>query len=143
MHAEPVWKIPQQRLGIAQWITTLDVRTARSRAGDRHARHTDADHPGAGVLPRDFYLVEYDLDSQFAQDRLLLTRFANSGAAEGRPTREQVAGALERLDVGTICVYSGNRFARRTAQRLGYLEFAERPPPVPDQPGAVTCLRRA
>ncbi|WBB46681.1 DUF6077 domain-containing protein [Verrucosispora sp. WMMA2044] len=144
VHAEPVWKIPQQRLGIAQWITTLDRPDGLVLAPETAMRAIPMLTTRVRVvLPRDFYLVEYDLDSQFAQDRLLLTRFANSGAAEGRPTREQVAGALERLDVGTICVYSGNRFARRTAQRLGYLEFAERPPPVPDQPGAVTCLRRA
>ncbi|GIJ22504.1 DUF6077 domain-containing protein [Micromonospora lutea] len=143
VHTEPAWKIPEQRLGIAQWITSLDRPDGLLLAPATTMRAMPMVTTRVRVvLPRDFYLVEYDLESQFAQDRLLLTRFANSGAAEGRPTREQVAGALERLDVGTICVYSGNRFARRTAQRLGYTEFAERPPPVPDQPGAVTCLRR-
>ncbi|GIJ09596.1 DUF6077 domain-containing protein [Micromonospora andamanensis] len=143
VHATPAWKIPEQRLRIAQWITTLDRPDGLVLAPETAMRAMPMLTTRVRVvLPRDFYLVEYDLNSQFAQDRLLLTRFANSGAAEGRPTREQVAGALERLDVGTICVYSGNRFARRTAQRLGYTEFAERPPPVPDQPGGVTCLRR-
>ncbi|MDG4798734.1 DUF6077 domain-containing protein [Micromonospora sp. WMMD1082] len=143
VHGEPAWKVPPQRLGIAEWIRTLDRPDGLVLAPATVMRATPVITSWVRVvLPRDFYLIEYDINSQFSQDRLLLTRFADGGPTEGRPTRDQVAGALERLDVGTICVYSGNRFARRTAARLGYTEFAERPAPVSGQPGAVTCLRR-
>ncbi|PZG16819.1 hypothetical protein C1I95_16760 [Micromonospora craterilacus] len=143
VHDEPTFKLRPQRQGIAEWIDGLDRPDGLVLAPATIMRTIPILTSQARVvLPRDFFLVEYDLNSQFSQDRLLLTRFADGGPAEGRPTRDEVAGALERLDVGTICVYNGNRFARRTAARLGYTEFAERPPPVPDQPGAVTCLRR-
>ncbi|SBV26833.1 DUF6077 domain-containing protein [Micromonospora krabiensis] len=135
VHDRPTWKLPQQRQRIAFWIKDLDrpdglllapgvimrtslIVTSRVRV----------------VLPRDFYLVEYDLNSDFAKDRLLLT-----GWADGReqPGRDQLAPALQRLDVGTICVYSGNTYARDLATQLGYTEFAQR-----KAPGAVTCFRR-
>ncbi|MFI7022131.1 DUF6077 domain-containing protein [Micromonospora sp. NPDC049900] len=143
MRDRPSWKIPERRQVIAEWIVTLDRPDGFLLAPATIMRAMPmVTSEVRVVLPRDFYLVEYDLESQFAKDRLLLTRFSDGGPAEGRPTRDEVSEALERLDVGTICVYNGNRFARRTAARLGYTEFAELPPPVPDQPGGVTCLRR-
>ena len=75
------------------------------------------------VLPRDFYLVEYDLNSDFAKDRLLLARFADGTSDR---SAAELAPAVDRLDVGTICVYNGNRYAREIAPQLGYQEFAER-----------------
>ncbi|MFV2100811.1 DUF6077 domain-containing protein, partial [Micromonospora sp. LOL_024] len=143
VHGEPTWKLRTERQAIGQFIVDLDhpdglvlapasimrtipILTTRTRV----------------VLPRDFFLIEYDLNSQFSQDRLLLTRFANGGPAAHRPAPDEVTGALERLAVGTICVYNQNRYARQTGARLGYVEFAERSADPPVHPNSVTCLRR-
>ncbi|NLU78839.1 hypothetical protein HCA58_10695 [Micromonospora sp. HNM0581] len=143
VHDGPTWKIRTKQLAIARFVVGLDrpdglvlapasimrtipLLTTRTRV----------------VLPRDFFLIEYDLDSQFSQDRLLVTRFANGGPAAQRPAAEEVGAALKRLDVGTICVYSQNRYARQTGEEFGYTTFASRRADPPVHPNAVTCLRR-
>ncbi|MER5455126.1 DUF6077 domain-containing protein [Micromonospora sp. NPDC002389] len=141
VHDRPTWKLPQHRQSIVFWIDGLDRPDGFLLAPDTIMRTTPiVTSEMRVVLPRDFYLVEYDLTSQFAKDRLLLTRFASGAPADERPTPEEVAGALERVDVGTICVYGGNRYARQTAGELGYVEFASRR--VPGRSGIVVCLRR-
>ncbi|MBQ1024128.1 hypothetical protein KBX00_07055 [Micromonospora sp. C95] len=143
VHDEPTWKIRTKRQAIAQFIVDLDRPDGLVLAPASIMRTIPLMTTEARVvLPREFFLVEYDINSQFSQDRLLLTRFANGGPAAERPARDDVVAALERLDVGTICVYSQNRFAQRTGERFGYTRFAERPADPPVHPNAVTCLRR-
>ncbi|WP_230415771.1 DUF6077 domain-containing protein [Micromonospora tarapacensis] len=143
VHDERTWKIRPERQAIAQFIVGLDRPDGLVLAPASIMRTIPVLTTRARVvLPRDFFLIEYDLNSQFSRDRLLLTRFANGGPAAQRPAEDEVAAALERLDVGTICVYSRNRFARRTGAQLGYTEFAKRSADPPVHPNAVTCLRR-
>ncbi|MGW3616486.1 DUF6077 domain-containing protein [Micromonospora arida] len=135
VHPRPTWKLPQQRQAIAFWIKGLDRPQGLLLAPKTIMRTTPiVTSEVRVVLPRDFYLVEYDLNSQFAKDRLLLSDFADGTAS---PTPAELTPALDRLDVGTICVYNGNQYARDTASRLGYQEFAKR-----KAPGAMTCFRR-
>ncbi|MCZ7375688.1 DUF6077 domain-containing protein [Micromonospora sp. WMMC250] len=135
VHERPTWKLPQQRQKIAFWIKELDRPEGMLLAPKVIMRTTPiVTSEVRVVLPRDFYLVEYDLNSQFAKDRLLLAGFADGVSA---PTPAELAPALDRLDVGTICVYKGNQYARDTAPQLGYQEFAAR-----KAPGAMICFRR-
>ncbi|MER7891484.1 DUF6077 domain-containing protein [Micromonospora sp. NPDC094482] len=135
VHDRPTWKLPQQRQGIAFWIKDLDRPDGLVLAPSVIMRTSLVVTSRVRVvLPRDFYLVEYDLNSDFAKDRLLLSRFADGRT---QPTRAELEPALQRLDVGTICVYNGNTYAREMAPQLGYTEFAKR-----RAPGAVTCFRR-
>ncbi|MET7705807.1 DUF6077 domain-containing protein [Micromonospora sp. NPDC005413] len=135
VHDRPTWKLPQQRQAIAFWIKGLDRPQGMLLAPKTIMRTSPIITSEVRVvLPRDFYLVEYDLESQFAKDRLLLAGFAD-GETTAAPA--ELASALDRLDVGTICVYNGNRYARDTAPQLGYQEFAKR-----RAPGAMTCFRR-
>ncbi|MFI5927581.1 DUF6077 domain-containing protein [Micromonospora sp. NPDC051543] len=135
VHERPTWKLPQQRQSIAFWIKGLD-RPAGLLLAPKTIMRTSlvVTSQVRVVLPRDFYLVEYDLNSQFAKDRLLLAGFAD-GATTATPA--ELGPALDRLDVGTICVYNGNQYARDLAPQLGYQEFAKR-----GKPGAMTCFRR-
>jgi hypothetical protein len=135
VHERPTWKLPQQRQSIAFWIKGLDRPSGLLLAPKTIMRTSlVVTSQVRVVLPRDFYLVEYDLNSQFAKDRLLLAGFAD-GATTATPA--ELAPALDRLDVGTICVYNGNQYARDLAPQLGYQEFAKR-----RKPGAMTCFRR-
>ncbi|MFG1919556.1 DUF6077 domain-containing protein [Micromonospora sp. NPDC048898] len=135
-HSRPTWKLPQQRQKIAFWIKGLDRPQGMLLAPKTIMRTVPiVTSEVRVVLPRDFYLVEYDLTSQFAKDRLLLAEFADGTAS---PSPAELTPALDRLDVGTICVYNGNQYARATAPQLGYQEFATRP-----APGAMTCFGRA
>ncbi|KWV33665.1 DUF6077 domain-containing protein [Micromonospora rifamycinica] len=135
-HTRPTWKLPQQRQEIAFWIARQDRPDGLVLAPSTIMRTSlIVTSRVRVVLPRDFYLVEYDLNSDFAKDRLLLAHFADG---REKPDREQVGGALERLGVGTICVYNGNRYARDMAVELGFEKLASRP-----GPGATTCYGRS
>ncbi|MGC4749727.1 DUF6077 domain-containing protein [Micromonospora sp. DT201] len=135
VYDHPTWKLPQQRQAIAFWIKGLDRPQGMLLAPKTIMRTSPiVTSEVRVVLPRDFYLVEYDLNSQFGKDRLLLAGFADGATA---PAPAELAPALNRVDVGTICVYKGNQYARDTAPQLGYQEFATRP-----APGAMVCFRR-
>jgi hypothetical protein len=135
VHEQPTWKLPQQRQQIAFWIKGLDRPPGLVLAPSVIMRTSlIVSSEVRVVLPRDFYLVEYDLNSQFATDRLMLAEFAD-GKTEA--SQAELAGAVDRLDVGTMCVYSGNRSARELAPKLGFEEFAQR-----KGPGAMSCFRR-
>ncbi|MEV4843750.1 DUF6077 domain-containing protein [Micromonospora matsumotoense] len=135
-HNRPTWKLPQQRQEIAFWIAGQDRPDGLVLAPSTIMRTSlIVTSRVRVVLPRDFYLVEYDLNSDFAQDRLLLAHLADG---REKPGQEQVDAAVERLGVGTICVYNGNRYARNMAVELGFEEFATR-----SGPGATTCYGRA
>ncbi|MFC8620152.1 DUF6077 domain-containing protein [Micromonospora purpureochromogenes] len=135
-HDRPTWKLPQQRQKIAFWIKDQDRPDGLVLAPSVIMRTSlIVSSEVRVVLPRDFYLVEYDLNSDFAKDRLLLARFADGRI---QPPKDEVATAVRRVGVGTICVYNGNRYARDTVVDLGFEEFAAR-----KGPGAMTCYRPA
>ncbi|KXK61014.1 hypothetical protein AWW66_15760 [Micromonospora rosaria] len=137
-HPHPVWKVPQDRLGRVEWIQSLTparppglllapstlMRLAPILSSELRV-----------VLPRDGYLIEYDWNSEFAQDRLRLAAFADG---EGVPPDDELAATLDRLDVTTVCLYFGNRAARRALERLDFEVFGEREDPA----GSVRCLRK-
>ncbi|MFR9776441.1 DUF6077 domain-containing protein [Micromonospora sp. MS34] len=132
MSDRPTWKLPEQRQRIAFWIKKQDRPDGLLLAPPVIMRTSlIVTSEVRVVLPRDMYLVEYDLNSDFAKDRLLLARFA-----EGKlqPPRAEVAAAAQRVGVGTICVYNGNHYARDTAVELGFHKLASR-----KGPGAMTC----
>ncbi len=132
MQDRPTWKLPQQRQQIAFWIKKQD-RPAGLLLAPSVIMRTSliVTSEVRVVLPRDLYLVEYDLSSDFAKDRLLLAHFADG---REKPTRAEVAAAVQRVGVGTICVYNGNRYARDMAVELGFQKLAAR-----KGPGAMTC----
>ncbi|MGC4767531.1 DUF6077 domain-containing protein [Micromonospora sp. DT44] len=136
VHEEPVWKLPQQRKTIVFWMTRLDrpdgVVLAPSTLMHTAPMVTSRMRV---VSPNDRYLPDYGVDTPFVQDRLKLVALAN-GKADLAPVPE-LAGAIERLDVTTICVYSSNQVARDLAPQLGFVQFATR-----KRPGAMTCFRR-
>lgn len=138
VHERPTWKLPQQRQKIAFWMWNLDDRPPGLLLAPSTLMRTMpiVTSEVRVVMARNGYLVDYDMNSQFAQDRLKLAAYAD-GADEIAPVSE-LAAAMQRLDVGTVCVYNGNRRARDLAPELGLEEFASR-----KAPGAVTCYRRA
>lgn len=137
VYDRPVWKMPQQRQEIAFWIERQDRPDGLLLAPSTIMRASlMVTSEVRVVLPRDFYLVEYDLESQFARDRLLLAAFAD-GRVEDISDRNEVQAALDRLEVGTICVYRGNQYARDLVPELGFTQFAQR-----GRPGAMVCFRR-
>ncbi|WP_207914543.1 DUF6077 domain-containing protein, partial [Micromonospora sp. KC213] len=134
-HDRPTWKLPQQRQRIAFWISEQD-RPAGLLLAPSVIMRTSliVTSRVRVVLPRDFYLVEYDRNSDFAKDRLLLARFADG---RQKPSKADVEAAVQRVGVGTICVYNSNQYARDMVVDLGFQEFAER-----RGPGAMTCYGR-
>ncbi|SIQ95423.1 DUF6077 domain-containing protein [Micromonospora avicenniae] len=137
VHERPTWKLPQQRQKIDFWIWNLDDRPPGLLLAPSTLMRTMpiVTSEVRVVMARNGYLVDYDMNSQFSQDRLKLAAFAD-GVDEIAPVAE-LAAAMDRLDVGTVCVYNGNRKARDLAPELGLVKFASR-----KAPGAVTCYRR-
>ncbi|MEU5908140.1 DUF6077 domain-containing protein [Micromonospora sp. NPDC047467] len=136
VHDQPVWKLPQQRKSIVFWMTQLDrpdgVVLAPSTLMHTAPMVTSRMRV---VSPNDRYLPDYGIDTPFAQDRLKLAALANG--RDGLAPTPELAAAVERLDVTTICVYSSNQVARDLAPQLGFEQFATR-----KRPGAMTCFRR-
>ncbi|MET8279642.1 DUF6077 domain-containing protein [Micromonospora sp. NPDC005174] len=136
VHEQPVWKLPQQRKTIVFWMARLDrpdgVVLAPSTLMHTAPMVTSRMRV---VSPNDRYLPDYGMNTPFVQDRLKLVALAN-GRTDLAPVPE-LAGAIERLDVTTICVYSSNQVARELAPTLGFEQFATR-----KRPGAMTCFRR-
>ncbi|WP_147437451.1 DUF6077 domain-containing protein [Micromonospora musae] len=137
VHERPTWKLPQQRQKIDFWIWNLDDRPPGLLLAPSTLMRTMpiVTSEVRVVMARNGYLVDYDMNSQFSQDRLKLAAFAD-GVDQIAPVSE-LAAAMDRLDVGTVCVYNGNRKARDLAPELGLVKFASR-----KAPGAVTCYRR-
>ncbi|SBT37658.1 DUF6077 domain-containing protein [Micromonospora auratinigra] len=137
VHEQPTWKLPQQRQKIDFWIWQLDDRPSGLLLAPSTLMRTMPiiTSEVRVVMARDGYLVDYDMQSQFAQDRLKLAAFAD-GKEQIAPVSE-LAAAMDRLDVGTVCVYNGNKRARELAPELRLEKFASR-----KAPGAVTCYRR-
>ncbi|MFY1701382.1 DUF6077 domain-containing protein [Micromonospora sp. WMMA1923] len=135
-HPRPVWKMPQDRQGRIEWIHGLDRPPGLLLAPSTLMRIAPIISSRMRVvLPRDGYLIEYDWSSEFAQDRLRLAALADGTEVAPLP---DIEAAIDRLEVGTICLYFGNRAGRRAVERLGFEVFAERENPT----GSMRCLRR-
>ncbi|MFU8849846.1 DUF6077 domain-containing protein [Micromonospora sp. SL1-18] len=132
--SHPIWKLPQERQERVLWMRGLDRPDGLLLAPTTLMRIAPIiDSRLRVVNPRDDYLLEYDQNSDFVKDRLLLTAFADG---QDVPLSD-VNTALRRQNVTTICVYSGNRVARDAAVLFGLEEFAKR-----QAPGAMRCFRR-
>ncbi|MDI5938284.1 DUF6077 domain-containing protein [Micromonospora sp. DH15] len=131
----PLWKLPQQRLDIVQWIEGLPREPGLLLAPSTLMRVAPIVSSRLRVvMPRDGYLVEYDQNSDFVRDRQRLAAFAD-GTAIAPDT--EVKASIERLDVTTICVYGVNLEATAALKRLGYEMYARR-----FAPGSVRCFRQ-
>ncbi|SCF28395.1 hypothetical protein GA0074695_5147 [Micromonospora viridifaciens] len=132
---EPSWRMPEVRKNVTFWITRQDLPdgpvlapTSVMRAMPQVTSRVRV------VMARDLYLTDYGLQSQFAQDRLLLGRFAD--ADESIPL-DQVRPAMDRVGVGAVCLWRTNKFAVAAAPELGLERFASR-----KSPGGMICFRR-
>ena len=136
VHSKPVWKLPQHRQRVAFWIWEQPDRPAGLLLAPSTIMRTIpiVTSEVRVVMAREGYLVEYGWDSQFSQDRRKLSAFADGTEMAPLP---ELAAAMDRLDVTTICVWSGNHAARDAAVALGFEEFASR-----ERPG-MHCFRRA
>ena len=85
------------------------------------------------VNPRDLYLKRTRLPRPEIADRLLLTKFVTREAPPQSMTA--VGGALDRLDVGLVCLFSRRQPLIRSVQSLGTYEPAFRA-------GGETCLQQ-
>ncbi|MFC5941655.1 DUF6077 domain-containing protein [Micromonospora harpali] len=131
----PLWKLPQQRLEIVQWIEGLPREPGLLLAPSTLMRVAPIVSSRLRVvMPRDGYLVEYDQNSDFVRDRQRLAAFADGTAIA---TDAEVKASIERLDVTTICVYWVNLEAKAALKRLGYEMYARR-----FAPGSVRCFRQ-
>ena len=135
VHARPTWKLPQQRQALAFWMRGLDRPPGRLLAPSTLMRTMPiVTSEVRVVMARNGYLIDYGWTSQFAQDRLMLAAFADGN---GTATAPELTAAMDRLEVGVVCVYATNTVATAAAPELGLAEFASR-----DSPGAMRCFRR-
>lgn len=134
VQAEPSWRMPETRKDVAFWITRLDrppglvlAPTPVMRALPQVTTRVRV------VMARDLYLTDYDMESQFSQDRLLLGRFADG--TEAVPVSD-VKAAMGRVGVSVVCVWKNNRAVADAAPALGFERFASR-----KSPGGMYCYR--
>jgi hypothetical protein len=130
----PAWKVPKTRKAVAQWIRDLDRPPGLVLAPSTIMRTMPIVTSRVRVaMARGDYLVDYGIETQFAQDRIKLGYFADGSQAV--PISE-VADAIRRVGVTVICVWKGNTQASDAAPALGMVEFASR-----KSPGAMRCFR--
>ncbi|WP_431925300.1 DUF6077 domain-containing protein [Micromonospora wenchangensis] len=134
VQAQPSWRMPETRKDVAFWITRLDrppglvlAPTPVMRALPQVTSRVRV------VMARDLYLTDYDMESQFSQDRLLLGRFADG--TEAVPVSD-VKAAMGRVGVSVVCVWRNNRAVADAAPALGIERFAAR-----KSPGGMYCYR--
>jgi hypothetical protein len=135
VHSAPTWKLPQDRQTLAFWMSGLDRKPGLLLAPSTLMRTMPMVTSRVRVVsPRGSYLIDYDLNAQFSKDRLALTALA-----DGHPTVPvaDLAAAMDRLGVSTVCVYASNHAALDAAAALGLHEFATR-----QRPHAMVCLSR-
>ncbi|MEU7921014.1 DUF6077 domain-containing protein [Micromonospora zamorensis] len=133
VESKPTWRMPENRKAASFWIKKLDRPAGLVLAPSSMMRALpQVTTEVRVVLPRDLYLTDYGMETQFAQDRLLLAKFAD-GEAVSIPA---VAEAMGRVDVGMVCVWKGNTTVAEVAPTLGLEPFASR-----KAPGAMVCYR--
>jgi hypothetical protein len=134
VYDHPVWKLPQQRQRLAFWITGLDRPPGLVLAPSTIMRTIPIVTSRVRVaMARTGYLVEFDINSQFSRDRLMLADFADN--RRQAPITE-LNSAMDRVGVTVVCVYKSNTPAIEAAPALGLKEFASI-----GGPGAMRCFK--
>ncbi|MEO3773176.1 DUF6077 domain-containing protein [Micromonospora sp. B9E7] len=133
LESSPTWRMPDNRKAASFWIKNLDRPAGLVLAPSTVMRALpQVTAEVRVVLPRDLYLTDYGPTTPFATDRLLLAKFA-----DGEPVDSSaVAGAMDRVGVGLVCVWKGNTTVPAVAPTLGLEPFASR-----KAPGAMVCYR--
>ncbi|MCG5467266.1 DUF6077 domain-containing protein [Micromonospora sp. LAH09] len=133
VESKPTWRMPENRKAASFWIKNLDRPAGLVLAPSSVMRSLPMVTTEVRVvLPRDLYLTDYGPTTPFATDRLLLAKFA-----DGEPVDSSaVAGAMDRVGVGLVCVWKGNTAVPAVAPTLGLEPFASR-----KAPGAMVCYR--
>ncbi|MFI9644217.1 DUF6077 domain-containing protein [Micromonospora sp. NPDC051925] len=134
LQSEPSWRMPETRKNVAFWIVRLDrppglvlAPTPVMRALPQVTTRVRV------VMARDLYLTDYDMESQFSQDRLLLGKFADGTEAV---SVSDVKDAMHRVGVSVVCVWKSNVAVADAAPDLGLERFASR-----KSPGGMYCYR--
>lgn len=132
----PTWKMPAVRKTMAFWILEQDNRPPGVLLAPTTLMRTMPMVTSRlrVAMARDMYLIDYDVNSQFAKDRLLLGEFA-----DGRKVSlDDVRAALPRVGVTVVCVAPSSTNAVDAAPALGLTEYASR-----SGNGALRCYRTA
>ncbi|GAB3957606.1 hypothetical protein GCM10027614_73400 [Micromonospora vulcania] len=130
---KPSWRMLETRKNVSFWIERQDRPEGLLLAPSTVMRALpQVTTKVRVVLPRDLYLTDYGPQTQFSLDRLLLARFAD-GESVYLP---EVANAMHRVQVGTVCLWRTNKAANDAAPALGLVEFASR-----KSPGGMICYR--
>lgn len=135
VQTKPTWRMPEARKASSFWIKNLDNRppglvlapSSVMRALPQVTTEVRV------VLPRDLYLTDYGIDTEFSRDRLLLARFAD---ADRTVSIYEVDAAMRRVGVSLVCVWKSNTLVADAAPYLGLERIASRKPP-----GAMYCYR--
>ncbi|MCG5452012.1 DUF6077 domain-containing protein [Micromonospora hortensis] len=135
VQTKPTWRMPEARKASSFWIKNLDNRppglvlapSSVMRALPQVTTEVRV------VLPRDLYLTDYGIDTEFSRDRLLLARFAD---ADRTVSIYEVDAAIRRVGVSLVCVWKSNTLVADAAPYLGLERIASRNPP-----GAMYCYR--
>ncbi|MET8231561.1 DUF6077 domain-containing protein [Micromonospora sp. NPDC005298] len=132
---EPTWRMPLARKAASFWIKNLDNRPQGLVLAPSSVMRSipEVTTEVRVVLPRDLYLTDYGIDSQFARDRLLLARLAD---ADRTVSIYEADAAMRRVGVSMVCVWKSNTLVADAAPYLGLEEIASRTPP-----GAMYCYR--
>ncbi|MFC0509154.1 DUF6077 domain-containing protein [Micromonospora costi] len=134
LQTKPSWRMPETRKNVTFWITRQDLPPGLVLAPTSVMRAMPQVTTRVRVaMARDLYLTDYGLDTPFAKDRLLLGRFADG--AEPVDTAE-VGAAIQRVGVGTVCLWRTNKAGNEAAVALGLERFASR-----KSPGGMICYR--
>ncbi|MEU7753803.1 DUF6077 domain-containing protein [Micromonospora sp. NPDC049171] len=132
--AKPTWRMPENRKAASFWIEKLDHPAGLVLAPSSVMRALpQVTSEVRVVLPRDLYLTDYGPETPFAQDRLLLARFADGTEPISVPA---VAEAMARVGVGMVCLWKSNTASAAATPALGLAPFASR-----KAPGAMVCYR--
>ncbi|SCG72768.1 DUF6077 domain-containing protein [Micromonospora coxensis] len=131
---EPSWRMPEVRKNVTFWIVRQDRPEGLVLAPSSVMRAMpQVTSRVRVVLARDLYLTDYGLDTQFAKDRLLLATFADG--QEPVPV-DEVAAAMRRVGVGTVCLWRVNKLTAAAVPELKLERFASR-----KSPGGMICYR--
>ncbi|MEV7330479.1 DUF6077 domain-containing protein [Micromonospora sp. NPDC093244] len=135
VQTEPTWRMPVARKASSFWIKRLDNRPPGLVLAPSSVMRSlpEVTTEVRVVLPRDLYLTDYGIDTEFSRDRLLLARLAD---ADRTVSIYEADGAMRRVGVSTVCVWKSNTIVADAAPYLGLELIASRNPP-----GAMNCYR--
>ncbi|MDG4808996.1 DUF6077 domain-containing protein [Micromonospora sp. WMMD1120] len=134
VQTKPGWRMPETRKNVAFWIVKQDPQGPVLAPSSVMRALPQVTSRVRVVLARDLYLTDYGMQTQFAQDRMLLAKFADGTEPVSIP---DVAAAMDRVDVGSVCVWRSNKVVADAAPTLRLERFASR-----KSPGGMVCYRR-